>query len=109
MSELIFHDYYAPMLNWGIGPTGPLGLRFKPCSALLVCIFGSLGGWLIAEALTLSTPDEAPVWFPADHMVTGLPDIMRTSFLSGEYTGALSHTQCPHRGSHTALSTPMPL
>ena len=84
MSELFFHDYYAPMLNFAVGPTGPLGLRFKPCSVMFVALFGSLGGWLIAEALTLSTPDEAPVWFPADHMVTGLPDIMRTSFLSGE-------------------------
>ena len=84
MSELFFHDYYAPMLNFAVGPTVPLGLRFKPCSVMFVALFGSLGGWLIAEALTLSTPDEAPVWFPADHMVTGLPDIMRTSFLSGE-------------------------
>ena len=84
MSERVFHDFYAPMLNYHVGPKGPAGLAFKPCSVILVIAFGSLGAYLTSEALTLTTPDETPVWFPADHMTTGLSDLIRENFLAGE-------------------------
>ena len=84
LSERVFHDMYAPMLNYSYGPTGPADLKFKPVSAFLVLLFGGLAAYLSSEALTLTTPDEAPTWFPNDHMATGLADLTRDTYLAGE-------------------------
>ena len=83
-TERFFHDHYAPALNWSVGPPLPFGMRIKPFSYFLVLVFGIFGIYLTSEALTLTTPDNAPVWFPADHMVTGLSDLIRDTYLAGE-------------------------
>jgi len=83
-SERVFHDVYAPALNYAVGPKGPYGVRFKPCSFMLVSIFGLLGFYLVGEAVGLDTPDEQEQWFPADHMSTGLADLMRNEYMAGE-------------------------
>ena len=38
----------------------------------------------MAEAVTLSTPEEEPSWFPGNHMFTGLSDYIRDTYLSGD-------------------------
>lgn len=63
-TERFFRDVYSPLLLWQVGECRAL----KPISLALVLGMGCLGGWLSAEALTLSTPDHAPIWFPTDHM-----------------------------------------
>jgi len=79
-SERVFHDYYAPLLTWHVGPSK----LFKPVSLILVLGFGGLGFYLVAEAVTLSTPEEEPSWFPGNHMFTGLSDYIRDTYLSGD-------------------------
>jgi len=81
--ERMFHDYYAPALDYSIGPKICFNLTFKPVSMLLIAIFGGLAIFFASAATTLSTPDDAPVWFPDDHMTTGQPQILRNDFLAG--------------------------
>lgn len=84
LSERFFYSVYAPAINWTVGPKLPLGLTIKPISLGLVVALGSFGAYLTAEAVTLTTPDEEPVWFPANHMATGMGDLLRESFLAGD-------------------------
>ena len=90
LSERFFYSVYAPVINWSVGPQLPLGLKIKPVSIALVVGLGSMGAYLTSEALTLTTPDEEPVWFPANHMATGMGDLLRTSFLAGDDANYIS-------------------
>ena len=54
-----------------------------PVATALVVLLLAAGGWLTSRALKLKPPTEQEVFFPSDHMFTGLGDQSTNNFLAG--------------------------
>lgn len=87
LAERLFGGLYAPTLNYA-----PLAndenatwaqRSFKPVSLFFVVALLATGGYLLSRAAMLTPPTREEVWFPNDHMITGLEDLGRENFISG--------------------------
>ena len=78
-SERFFHVHYSRWITWS-----PPSLKgAKPVALFLAISLSGAGGLLSWRATRLEAPAEQEVFFPSDHMFTGLGDLMRDQFLTG--------------------------
>mmetsp|Transcript_59645 Transcript_59645/g.136805 ORF Transcript_59645/g.136805 Transcript_59645/m.136805 type:complete len:1076 (-) Transcript_59645:308-3535(-) len=100
--EHFFHAHHATALNWAPWPRHAAPPRrssatdgqgsgarhwqkptLKPFSLGCAAALLALGLYLSYEALRMEPPNEQEVWFPRDHMLTGLGDEVREAFMVG--------------------------
>ena len=67
-------------LQW---PPRAADLGVLPVAAVLVMTLAVAGGWLTSRAFALEPPTKQEVYFPSDHMFTGLRDELADNFLAG--------------------------
>ena len=76
--ERFFSARFAPLLVWSVDRRE----LCKPFSILLVLVMGTTGVLLSLQALEMQPPTEQEAWFPGDHMLEGLQERMRSTFVT---------------------------